>query len=1393
MLLKSRRNKIYALPMVLLMALTGSCAKKRSEQFVQGQGEGLSRVEDYDGKEFQVSTGAQIGLSNTTLAEDGVKVAEKEKSMNAFNFVSIQTDEPESQKLLGSVPFRGRENTKGVYKLVYRVTNSYLKLYKVAKKEDLPFQEHFYIEETMQDGSVMIPMLGYKLKYFRLEKVKNDNDETTHRLIEIEVPSKVGATHVRVDFTSREVFEPILKIDIFPKNLFRGEWYFAETVVDTELASSDAIGQTLNEDHSFGMATKIRFYCRENELRVLSLSQDERLQKRERGADGILREVNRPASAQDLPCSASDGVDLKLASAVQIPISWVDYRLKAEGMDKSLKAEKATDRSYSERPYLELKLASTKSVSSGGSAVRLINVEVDENYFGYTLLVGSGAAGAKIRFSFLRSGAKNRPAYTSRPHFKEDRKVFGFFTTSRPFIADWEYSTEQDFDRRIMMNRFNPNNTPNGGEIQFHFSANTPAWLREVGVSAVEAWDRAFQEAFKGSGRSMRVTLGKGDVQLGDLRYNVINLIDQLQQSNLFGFGPSISDPDTGEIISATSNVHVGSVRSSVISAIRGYIITRAEGRKIVSFAEAEPVPAASATQNPMTERLMKKIKNSNASASEKSDAHSGAAVLMDAKNLRVELQKTLESGLGHKLSKCQNQEMVKFTSLDQEIQNQCPEIEAEIDEMKATITESSRFATTDGIDKAKLDACATRIIRTKVLGTLIHEMGHNLGLRHNFKGSIDKANFAGEGKIKTTSIMEYTSFDQTELVDAGPYDVAAIRFGYAEQVQLSDGKVVQIDAQKPIQKNLVGKQSLKKYAFCTDEDRFLSMDPLCNYHDSGTTPLEIVENYIREYRDGYWTRNIRRDQRSGRSAAMLASYHRRAVFQPMKRLYDEWRYKLSDFLGRQNGYLTGHTPQSYARILDLMAKSPTHAQAMKDFKPAADAVFNFFLELATEHDLYCEFDRTLASGAENKLLVELTRIHRDAFDRSNGQIFITSCADPRALAYAQERNPGLPLKYVGEYGTAVDDLRFGKADRIEDVGRVDIIGREMDRSMAWEMLASRHASPVAVLPSGDPVPVEYWPKNILEQFAPSILDEPDRRMIAEIELFYTRMGAGVIPAAYDKNTVVGEVLQGRLPPAAAVFALPQNFQIEQKILMKGLESLYRGSIVPNRDLSGIDSSETRQRLGRYMIQRVQEQPAQPEPGMRYLMRGDMKEYRIPKGSTLILALLNKYEAIEAFLQLRRTGLEAPLKAVQAFKAFPPQAQTSNLKLEEMLAHLNVMNGALQSQGAVGLCIQAGLKKTMTSLEEMMIKIEPKFTSLQNREEQAAFLGLPLSEVLKSVGVDPASVSYPFSQENFSDVEEITRNCVKVNDSRAQFVMENADNLKEFINIVQEYFRKVSN
>ncbi|MCU0686748.1 MAG: zinc-dependent metalloprotease [Polyangiaceae bacterium] len=92
------------------------------------------------------------------------------------------------------------------------------------------------------------------------------------------------------------------------------------------------------------------------------------------------------------------------------------------------------------------------------------------------------------------------------------------------------------------------------------------------------------------------------------------------------------------------------------------------------------------------------------------------------------------------------------------------------------------------------------------------HEIGHTLGLRHNFKGSLQPP---------SSSVMDYTSDADTLLVFApGAYDVDALRYLY------------DLSPEPPAQ------------PFCTDEG--VALDPTCNRYDSGSDPL--VESLIPSY-----------------------------------------------------------------------------------------------------------------------------------------------------------------------------------------------------------------------------------------------------------------------------------------------------------------------------------------------------------------------------------------------------------------------------------------------------------------------------------------------------------------------------------------------------------------
>lgn len=69
--------------------------------------------------------------------------------------------------------------------------------------------------------------------------------------------------------------------------------------------------------------------------------------------------------------------------------------------------------------------------------------------------------------------------------------------------------------------------------------------------------------------------------------------------------------------------------------------------------------------------------------------------------------------------------------------------------------------------------------MRGYFMDLVAHELGHNLGLRHNFKGNLS----AGEGDPQqgkvSVSIMEYLGRSFRYLDEIGPYDAEAIKYGY--------------------------------------------------------------------------------------------------------------------------------------------------------------------------------------------------------------------------------------------------------------------------------------------------------------------------------------------------------------------------------------------------------------------------------------------------------------------------------------------------------------------------------------------------------------------------------------------------------------------------------------
>jgi hypothetical protein len=148
-------------------------------------------------------------------------------------------------------------------------------------------------------------------------------------------------------------------------------------------------------------------------------------------------------------------------------------------------------------------------------------------------------------------------------------------------------------------------------------------------------------------------------------------------------------------------------------------------------------------------------------------------------------------------------------------------------------------------------DELVQRISNVYVAATIAHEVGHTLGLRHNFAGSLgsnisplERTKIANdyyatgkvaEGIIPTSSVMEYSSFVDTIFTGEMASNSESSAFAYDQKVieALYLGKVAPA-SEMPL--------------FCTDSHRDLYVD--CTTFDTGASPLVDLSMQTDRYID---------------------------------------------------------------------------------------------------------------------------------------------------------------------------------------------------------------------------------------------------------------------------------------------------------------------------------------------------------------------------------------------------------------------------------------------------------------------------------------------------------------------------------------------------------------
>jgi hypothetical protein len=155
----------------------------------------------------------------------------------------------------------------------------------------------------------------------------------------------------------------------------------------------------------------------------------------------------------------------------------------------------------------------------------------------------------------------------------------------------------------------------------------------------------------------------------------------------------------------------------------------------------------------------------------------------------------------------------------------------------------SEQFSGAAAADDQRIDGVPEAYLGAVLKEIVMHEVGHTLGLRHNFKASawlsLDQY-VLQDGAANVGSVMDYNPIYVPPDPEAprgawvtptiGPYDYWAIEYGYT-----LDGKAHEA---------LLAKVAGREYQYATDEDAW-GPDPLVARFDLGAEPLAWAETRL--------------------------------------------------------------------------------------------------------------------------------------------------------------------------------------------------------------------------------------------------------------------------------------------------------------------------------------------------------------------------------------------------------------------------------------------------------------------------------------------------------------------------------------------------------------------
>lgn len=520
--------------------------------------------------------------------------------------------------------------------------------------------------------------------------------------------------------------------------------------------------------------------------------------------------VNRfPKIQQNRPAKAT-------RTLARFPIRNVDILRKQNSLGEDTHEEEITEsrREASQREYLVFEASNpawdpldpfapdTRHLSPAQS----IALDANDGSIHFTIerRLDDGTS-LSIRYSFART---QNSSYSPKHYSQEIEPLFGFFKTVPDALDDQGNVSVFESKRTQVINRRSTERI-----TDYYFTPDFPQHLKPSVEKAFQDWNQVFQKTIGKTLLRLRENTGQ---QLGDVRYNLV-VYEKAQENvhQVLGYGPSLSHPLSGEILKGDVILYGGTLKRAVFkdSLLRAQIGKHSE----LSVA---PMTLPRDSRTSVTAWLKHQLPSmkflDQAFPQEKKSSAPFPNFFKDSAPTESSLREFTHRYHPQMAAAQLKEEWLKPFS------------------HHSTRLNDSVTQTLRTLYQSKNDDVS---VETKILGSLVlHELGHTLGLRHNFKASADP-----RGGMQS-SVMDYAFLASEEPVAPGTYDEWAITVGYG------DG---QHDKEAASQKLL----------YCTDHQIYSSLDPLCAHHDSGKTLTQLVEHYQMSYYSSFAWNNLRLDR----------------------------------------------------------------------------------------------------------------------------------------------------------------------------------------------------------------------------------------------------------------------------------------------------------------------------------------------------------------------------------------------------------------------------------------------------------------------------------------------------------------------------------------------------